>query len=336
MARCDRSTTTAHWAVMTSTVDRKPAELDAPRLPTFFILGAGKSGTTSMHRYLGAHPDIFMSSVKEPTFFNTGFHVVREAQQYAALFREAGAARHIGESSHPYLTDPGAARTMRAFFPDARFILLLRDPVRRAHALYLHQRRWGWERARTFEEALELEARRERSRRFQRRCPTNVRNYRYVGSSRYDEQLARYFGHFDRSRFFVRTYEEFRADPRAVLDAAVAFLGLPPMPDPDLVAHNVNPGRHHLPVLRRHLCKAGLPGRAVAALLKGRRIPLPPLQPGTEEQLRATLESSVRRTAELLGRPGLWWLDDEHEPTSRYAAHVAGRSPRPCRDDRTA
>ena len=93
-----------------------------PRLPNFYILGAGKSGTTSLFRYLNEHPDIYMPGIKEPTFYCHLFQVVDNPIHYLGLFQNAGNKKWVGEASHAYLSCPQSAPALRAFTPEARFL----------------------------------------------------------------------------------------------------------------------------------------------------------------------------------------------------------------------
>src|SRR5829696_6529096 len=106
-------------------------DLPVIRLPNFFILGAGRTGTTTLYNVLKHHPDVFLPTPKEPTFFSEPFQVVRTPIRYASLFEEAGGHRAVGDASHAYLSHPDAARTLRAFFPDARFVVVFRNPADR-------------------------------------------------------------------------------------------------------------------------------------------------------------------------------------------------------------
>ena len=108
-------------------------------LPTFFVIGAPKAGTTSLHTYLDAHPQIQMSAVKEPRFYagpDNGIayppdHVADPAA-YEALFDPAFPVR--GESSTDYATHPrrtGVPERIKAAVPEARFVYMVRDPIAR-------------------------------------------------------------------------------------------------------------------------------------------------------------------------------------------------------------
>ena len=133
-------------------------------LPNCFIIGAPRSGTTSVYEYLNAHPDVYMSPVKEPDFFiDPSLDVVLHSDvsgttvpekdsrlkaerrerldAYIALFDGAGAAKIRGEASAIYLARPNAAINIRRVAPDAKLIAILRDPAERIHSHYEHTKR---------------------------------------------------------------------------------------------------------------------------------------------------------------------------------------------------
>ena len=120
------------------------------RLPNFLVIGAARSGTTTLHYTLGQHPEIFVSPMKETNFFllddsgelpgwvneATRRTMPRTLQQYAALFEDA-TERHIaiGESSPSYLHGPVALR-IKTSLPDFKLIAILRQPVEQALSIY--------------------------------------------------------------------------------------------------------------------------------------------------------------------------------------------------------
>src|SRR5205823_7828937 len=125
-------------------------------LPNLFVLGAGKCGTTTLHNLLSLHPSIVMSKPKEPSFWCRSFQVVKNPMEYFSLFsvRNGATAIYRGESSHVYFSNPETAEVIAALFPDAKFIVILRDPMQRAYSLYRHMRRGNHESIPTFHEAL--------------------------------------------------------------------------------------------------------------------------------------------------------------------------------------
>jgi len=278
-------------------------------LPSFFLIGAAKSATTSMTHYLDQHPGVFMCPFREPTFFGEGPYRLVDAARYVSLFRAAPPGSIIGEASTGYLNDPDAAETIQAFRPEARILAVLRDPVERAHALYLHQRRWGHERATTFRQALALEPGRTRSRRVRENGVVPPDTFFYVGSGRYDEKLRPWLTRFPADRFFIRTYEELRADPATVVDDAFAFLGVAPLGRTGFPIHNENPGLYRHPWMMGRLARLGLPGRAVRYAVKGPLQPKPQLDEDLRLELREIFRPSVARLAGMLGRDRLWWYE---------------------------
>src|SRR5215831_13284924 len=122
-------------------------------LPDFFVAGAPKAGTTALHAALARHPDLYLSPVKEPKFFLTDGpppaqggpgdvrtyreHVWRRSE-YAALFAAAAPGTRRGESTPFYLYSAAAQERIRALIPAARLIVVLRDPVERAHSNWTH------------------------------------------------------------------------------------------------------------------------------------------------------------------------------------------------------
>jgi hypothetical protein len=201
----------------------------APR-PNLFIIGAMKCGTSSLHAYLGTHPLIFMSSPKEPNHF-----VDREAlhalwptsagrgywrtEKYLALFRTAGDAMVIGESSTNYSKLPharGVPERIRAFNPDARFIYLMRDPLPRTISHYWHLVRSQFERRDM------LTAFREEP--------------QYLDVSHYAMQLRPYLELFGPERVKTLVTEELQADPLGTVQDIFRWLGV----DPGFVPPNLD------------------------------------------------------------------------------------------------
>src|SRR5947207_14583321 len=111
----------------------------AIREPNFFIVGAARSGTTSLWHSLRQHPDVFMPlKQKEPHFFCDASPpwAVKDLDAYLALFTDAEERKAMGEATTGYLGSPEAAARIAARYPGARIIIMLRDPADRAHSLY--------------------------------------------------------------------------------------------------------------------------------------------------------------------------------------------------------
>jgi hypothetical protein len=238
----------------------------AIQLPTFFILGAGRSGTTTLYFALRDHPEVFLPTPKEPSFFSEPFQVIRTPIRYASLFGGAAGATAVGDASHAHLTHPDAARTIRAFFPDARFVLIFRNPADRALALYSYMVERGYEHHRTFERALAAEDRRFESARFARRCPHSFWNFMYFRSGLFGEQTARYLEQYPRDRFYVTTLYDLQRDPNAVLGDIEDFIGVERRNYDELGHYGSSKGVRSIPLQVLE--------RTVIRKLAGRHVPL--------------------------------------------------------------
>lgn len=168
-----------------------------------FIIGAMKSGTTSLHNYLNEHPAIFMCEPKEPGFFVEELAWSKGYEWYRSLFAQANGAVVLGESSTHYTKLPvykGVPERIARFNPDARFIYLMRDPVERAISHYWHNVRdmkWGRE--------------------WRSMLSAVRRDPQYVAFSDYAMQLRPYIDIFGRERVYTTTFEHMVGNPDDVL-----------------------------------------------------------------------------------------------------------------------
>lgn len=126
----------------------------SPRWPDFFIVGAQNSATTSLYAYLKRHPQIFMPAMKEPHHFSHLSPIgemrypsthVSNRQSYLKLFAKAPPDRLCGEASSSYLWDAQTPFRIHAENPDAKIVIILRDPIARAYSQYLKDFREGWQ-----------------------------------------------------------------------------------------------------------------------------------------------------------------------------------------------
>jgi hypothetical protein len=202
------------------------------RLPTFLLIGAAKSGTTSLYKYLKQHPQIFMSGLKEPNYLAFGDSdiafgnpkdnkflnrvAVKDLPSYARLFADATDERAIGEASGSSLYMPGAHRRIRQLLPAVKLIAVLRDPVERAYSQFLYYRGLGAEPVRRFERAVSLEARRVE----QRWAPY----WFYIANGFYHRQLRPFVDTFGADRIRVYLYDDLVAHPREMIADIFRFL----------------------------------------------------------------------------------------------------------------
>lgn len=139
----------------------------------FFIIGAPKCGTTSLAKWLSEHPNVFVSPIKEPHYFSTDLanRTVRSRKQYDSLFAKVRDTHYaIGEASTWYLYSKEAVPAIEREFPDARYIVMTRDPVQMAHSLYHHNVRVLHEDQPTFEKAWRLQEERARGKSIPKTC----------------------------------------------------------------------------------------------------------------------------------------------------------------------
>ena len=214
-------------------------------LPDTLLVGTMRGGTTSLYRWLADHPDCTSSLRKEVGFFTREY--AHGEPWYRAHFPlgesggQNGAARRRLEATPDYLLDPRAAARAAALLPDARILVLLRDPVDRACSHYGVLRRIGVETL-SFDEAIEAEperlapawARLEADP--EAPLPQALIDWSYVERGRYAEQLARWLARYPRERVLVVKSEEMYERPAATYGRILAFLGLRPW-RPSFVAY---------------------------------------------------------------------------------------------------
>jgi hypothetical protein len=178
-------------------------------LPNFIVIGAMKAGTTSLYTYLGSHPQVFMSAIKEPEFFVAERN--HSLDWYKGLFDEAGDAAAIGEASTDYSKYPmwkGVPERLAALLPDVKLIYLVRHPIQRLLSHYRH-----------------LLERREVD------SPPEVallEDPMFVDHSRYAMQIDQYFQFFPRESLLVLKSEDLRADRDVTMRRVYRFLGVDP------------------------------------------------------------------------------------------------------------
>lgn len=299
------------------------------RRPNFFIVGAPKSGTSALDHYLGEHPDVFMAR-KEMHFFGKDLWFApkiyrRNLEAYLAEFEGCREDQTAGEASVWYLFSKEAAREIREFNPEAKIIIMLREPVQMMYSLY-HQFRYDDnENLGTFEEALDAEKERKRFQCLSRQSyfPQGL-IYRETAS--YSEQVQRYFEVFGRERVQVILFDDFVADPGAVTRQTLKFLELKPegLKSDFAPVNSAKKVRSRAlrwvlrePILRTAILKLrpALP-RTFALLqrlesriqkLNTRYEKSAPLSEATREKLRREFVPEVERLGQLLGRDLSAW-----------------------------
>ncbi len=197
--------------------------------PDFFIVGAPKCGTTALNHYLAAHPDIYVAQ-KELHFFGADLHFSprfyrRDRDAYLAEFDAWNGQTRAGETSVWYLFSRQAAAEIKAFNPNARIIIMLREPVAMLYSVYCAFCADGNENLPTFKEALAAENDRRARRRISRQTYL-AQALAYRTTACFTEQVRRYFDAFGRERVLVIIYDDFSTDTADSYRKTLDFLGV--------------------------------------------------------------------------------------------------------------
>ena len=289
-------------------------------LPNFFVIGAGKSGTTALYDALRQHPQIFMSPIKEPHYFafqglppvfkgpagdyyrRTGVYSPRD---YYMLFQHAMQYKSIGEASPTYMVSDYAAEHIRQDLPDSKLVAVLRQPAERAYSNYMYFVQKGIEHASSFSEALEQEPRR------REQGWADLFFYRHKGY--YHQQLSRYFGVFPREQIRIYFYEDWKESPQNILQDLFGFLEVDPDFMPELRKLNVTmvPRSRRFDRFVRRLSKHG-PAPLGAFLQRVNslynQVRPPRLDPAVRAELTAGYREDILRLQDLTGRDLGHWM----------------------------
>jgi hypothetical protein len=247
-------------------------------LPDFLVLGAQKAGTTALYEYLRRHPQITGPAWKEVSFFDR--HWARGESWYRGNFPNLARTRGklVGEASPSYVFHPLAPQRVQEVVPEARLIVLVRNPVDRALSQYNHEVALGRERL-PFEEALDAEE--ERLRGEDDRMAADPRyfsrewwSHTYKARGRYAEQLDRWLAVFPREQLLVLPSDDLGSDPARAHAKVLEFLGAPP--------------------------------QRLDSYPRVYEREYEPMRPETRERLVAEFEEPNRRLYELLGRDLGW------------------------------
>jgi hypothetical protein len=186
-----------------------------------FIVGAPKSGTTSLHYYLNEHPEILMSSVKEPDFFSDkeivdqglyyGTSRINTSQKYHNLFSDNKDEKIFGESSVSYLFYPEVPKRIKEYNTEAKIIIMLRNPVDRAFSHYLMDFRLGLLSDR-FEDV------------FNKKEGLKFQQYFLLGN--YYSQVKRYFDEFSKENVHIIWYSDFKKDAEKEVQKVFNFISV--------------------------------------------------------------------------------------------------------------
>jgi hypothetical protein len=296
------------------------------KTPNFFIVGAPKTGTTSLARYLGSHPDIFFSDPKEPLYFCKDLeHEWRttDLDAYLSNFATASDERLIGEGSVWYLYSEKAAEEIKAFEPDAKIIVMLRDPISLISSLHRQFLFSGNENIRSMDDALAAEEARSEG----RLIPPGAhfpRGLLYTSVVRFTDQVARYIDAFGREQVHVVLFDDFRKDTRSVFRGVMRFLEVDDSYTPEFAVHNQ--GSQHTEVVSAvannlldrppralELAYRLIPqpvrsyGRTLISHLNSRTVRRAGISAEMASHVNAALREEFEKLSDLIGRDVVEW-----------------------------
>ncbi len=297
-------------------------------MPNFFILGAAKAGTTSLHYYLQQHPKVFLSAVKEPNFFGYDPFYAEGIHKYVARHFSCSCgfpARGEATPTYFHQYETVIPRMQEAFAAvSPRFLVILRDPVDRAWSHYLHRKRNCTE-PETFERALALE-----NERLQQNPQAFVGYFR---PGLYAKQLTAWFRHFPRDRFLIGLTEDLRAKPTEFISNICSFLGVDPPAEMDLSEKKNRASEPRIRWLMQLLNRPNLVQRFVKSLLSRHtqlRLSwyirelnlrpytkeLPRINEETAASLRTLYAEDLERLEEMIERDLSKWINGNsvHDP----------------------
>ena len=260
--------------------------------PNFFLVGAAKSGTTTLYAGLRAHPDVYMPVLKEPHVYaylaspSTASHLYADEasarRRYGELYDGVNGEPAVGEASTTNLVVPGAAALIARDVPTARIVAILRHPVDRAFSHFCHFVSAGGEDLDDFAIAVREEP--------SRQAAGYPFTYQYLGWSRYSAQLRPFFDLFGRDRVLVHLYDDLCLNAEGVVRSTFRFLGVDDTRSlPPVGRHNeVRPAPARQSPLRR--------------LIRGNRVERarPTLDPSLRAELTASFAEEISRLEDLL------------------------------------
>jgi len=309
-----------------STFDPRPR-------PNLFLVGAPKSGTTALATYLGEHPDVFMAPW-ELNYFGTdlSFRTTTGApsrirlEDYLSTFSSHGSQRYRGDHSVFYLYSGDAAQEIRAFAPEARIVVILRNPVDQMYSEHSELLYQGDENIPDFATALEAE----KDRALGKRIPPGCRKpfaLQYRAVARYHDQVERYLKTFGPERVCVVVHDDLVRDTPGAYHHVLEFLQVDPEHEPEFRV--VNPNKAVRNAALRDVLRATTPDSSPTLRRLGRLVvrsdrargrlrrwlhvvntkerPRPMLDPALRRRIQEELADDVRRLEGLLDRDLATW-----------------------------
>ncbi len=222
------------------------------RKPNLFIVGHPRSGTSSLHRYLKQHPDIFMTAIKEPNFFARDFRIesdhfhkkklyfpYRSENQYLSLYKKWTNEKIAGEASATNLCSRVSAQEINRFNPASKIIMMFREPVEFLHSFHSAARFALGEHLEDFKTALSAEKDRRDGRGLSKRviAPSWLFYSEFI---KYIEQIQRFQSYFDQAQIKIIIFNDFKINTPRVYKEILKFLNVDPNFSPDFDIVNPN------------------------------------------------------------------------------------------------
>lgn len=293
--------------------------------PLFLLVGASKAGTTSVYEYLKQHPQIYVHQHKDVAcFFCERYGMPLTLDEFKELMTPKNGRKRLiaGDVCSDYLTDPLAGERIAQSFPQAKIIIILRNPADRAYSLYQWMTREGYEYLSDFRRALEAEADRlARQLKSADLISPSKDSYLYFNSGLYSRQIKRYLDSFPRNQVLILLYDDLQKNGVTFMQSVYAFLGVSSNFVPQIQIHN----RAGKPwsIAYQYFCRRWLtrilPNRI--ALLLMRLNPVVRAEPRLDVGLRRRLSSQyaedIRLTAAITGLNLESWLVKEDDASGR-------------------
>jgi len=226
------------------------------RKPDFFVVGAAKSGTSAIWKYFQRHKDIFVTkdiANKELGYYSNNYGV-NNKEQYLSNFKEANPNQIIGEVCHAYLSSKESADLIKNDIPNAKIIIILRNPVERAYSLYNWMVMEGYENKISFERALKREEDfLERKTVKESFLHEYKENYFYVKSGLYFNQVKKYFDVFGKENVLIIEHKDFKKNQKLYLEKIYGFLNI--SKEFNFEQNQTNKSKKVLSVYIQYLCR---------------------------------------------------------------------------------
>jgi DNA-binding TFAR19-related protein (PDSD5 family) len=294
-------------------------------MPNFLIIGAAKAGTTALHKYLQQHPQIYLTPTKETNFFafegeDLNFQgpgdealkdfSITDLNTYQAEFVGVSKELAIGEACPSYLYLPQTVGRIKKYIPDTRLIAILRNPIDRAYANFLHIVRDDRETYQDFALALQAEA-------------TRIANnwewfWHYIQLGFYGQQLQRYYEMFAPSQIKVYLYEDLKENAIATLQDIFRWLEVDDTFVPDMALRPNKSGMPKNKLLHQILTKPNPLKTLLKPLfpsqlrqkIQHQNLNTPQISQEVRQQLLALYRTDILQCQDLINRDLSAWLGE--------------------------